>query len=131
MKDFEVELLNVINETLGYCLGNTNVQIIYRYMEKKGCPKQEIPQKLYQFIEILESLVGTARGQILGAAPIMENAILKDLCKKLDVKYDEIGSGYFPEQCKKLKDIYLRTTNSRHSQKNIKFLFWKTSKVQY
>ena len=117
MQDFEVELLSVIDETLCYCLGSTNVQILYQYMEKKGCPKQEIPQKLDLFVEILENLVGTGRGQILGAAPIMENAILKELCKKLEIKYDEIGPGYFPEQCKKLKDVYLRTKSSGHSQK--------------
>jgi hypothetical protein len=117
VQPFEVELLNVIDETLCYCLGSTNVQILYNYMERKGCPKQEIPQKLNLFVEILENLVGTGRGQILGAAPIMENAILKELCKKLEVKYDEIGPGYFPEQCKKLEAVYFRTKRSGHSQK--------------
>jgi len=86
-------------------------------MERKGCPKQEIPNRLDFFDETLEKLIGRGRGQILGVASILENSILKELCKKLEVKYDEIGPGYFPEQCSRLKDIYLRTKSSRYSQK--------------
>ena len=37
---------------------------------------------------------------------IMENAILKKLCIKLGINYEEIGPGYFPNQVKKLKELY-------------------------
>jgi hypothetical protein len=113
VETFNAELLQAIDDTLVYCLGEINARILYQFMEKKGFTKHEIPENLDVFVEILENLVGRGRGQILGAATILENSILKDLCKKLDVKYAEIGSGYFPEQCSKVREIYLRKKTSR------------------
>lgn len=111
MSDFDEKLLHVIDETITFCLGSTNLNLIYNYFEKIGCPKQEIPEKLDVFEDTLEKLVGVSRGQIFGAANIMENAILKQLCIKLGVKYEEIGPGYFPDQIKKLKTIYDSRSN--------------------
>jgi len=109
---FEVELLKVIDETIAFVLGNVNLQIIYCYLERKGCPKHEIPNKLDLFVDTLDNLVGRDRGQMLGSASILESVIIKELCKKLGVKYDEVGPGYFPEQCCRLKQIFIRMSNA-------------------
>ena len=113
MDVFRDELLIVIDETIGYCLGDINKRILYGYLERKGVPKQEIPDKLDVFAETLENLVGTGRGQILGAASILEDTILKQLCKKLAIKYDEVGPGYFPEKCNRIREKYFGTQNVR------------------
>jgi hypothetical protein len=107
--NFDSELLKVIDETIAFCLGEINMHILYQYMERKGVPKQEIPNRLEVFAESLENLVGTGRGQILGAAQILENAILKGLSKRVAIKYDEAVPGYFPEKCRRIKEMYLRT----------------------
>jgi hypothetical protein len=79
---FDEELLQVIDETIIFCLGDVNARIIYEYLENNGCLKQEIPEKLDIFVASLSDLVGTERGKILGVSCIMENAILKMFCKK-------------------------------------------------
>jgi hypothetical protein len=104
--EFNEKLMQSIDETISYCLGNTNANLIYGCLEKKGCTKQEIPEKLDIFVDTLENLVGVGRGQILGGALIMENAILKVLCLKLRIAPEEVGSGYFPNQIRKIKEIY-------------------------
>lgn len=106
MNEFDDKLLQSIDEVISYCLGNANTHLIYEFLEKKGCSKKEIPEKLDVFVDSLEKLVGVARGQILGAATIMENAILESLCRKLGIKSEEVGSGYLPIQIRKLKEIY-------------------------
>jgi len=115
MDNFNKKLLEAIDETIGYCLGDINAQILYQYMERKGCPKQEIPKRLDIFVETLEKLVGRGRGQILGPASILENAVLKQLCKKLGIKNYEFGSTYFPDQCNNVMKVYLREKGSRKS----------------
>jgi hypothetical protein len=57
-------------------------------------------------------LVGRDRGQILGSASILENVVIKEHCKKLGLKYDDVGPGYFPEQCSRLKQIYIHVSNA-------------------
>ena len=111
MTTFNDKLLQVIDETIVFCLGNTNANLIYEYLEKKGYPKQEIPENLDVFSDTLEKLVGVGRGQILGASIIMENAILSEFCKKLGIDFKEVGPGYFPSQIKKLKEIYDSRSN--------------------
>ena len=119
MGEFEEKLLEVFDETLVFCLGDINTRLIYDCLEKVGCPKQEIPEKLDVFVDILGKLVGVGRGQILGAATIMENAILKEFCKKMGINYEEVGSGYFPNQIRKVKEIYnIRASKNNNNQGN-------------
>jgi hypothetical protein len=106
---FENELLKTIEEVIKSCLGTLNAQLIFQYMEKNGCPKQEIPHKLDLFTETLDNLVGRGRGQFLGASAILQNTILKEMCRKMGVEYSKIGAGYFPAQCGKLREMYLKT----------------------
>ena len=105
MDEFNEKLSQAIDETIRYCLGDVNAQIIYRYLEKQGCPEQKflknsIFQSQYQRLQWV-----SGRGQILGAAQIMENEILKAFCAKLGIDYAEVGLGYLPEQIRKLKEI--------------------------
>jgi hypothetical protein len=104
--EFNEKLLQAIDETIVFCLGETNANLIYQYLEKNGCPRNEIPENLDVFVDMLEKLVGISRGQILGASIIMENAILKLVCKKLGVDCGKVGPGYFPNQIGKLKEIF-------------------------
>ncbi len=106
MDELENLLLETIDEILRYCLGDLNTQLVYNYLEKKGCPKQDIPQRIDIFAAELENLIGTGKGQILGAARIIEDAILKTLSTKLEINYDGTDSVHFPAQIKKIKDKY-------------------------
>jgi hypothetical protein len=55
--EFNGKLLQVIDETIIFCLGNVNANLIFAYLEKKGCPKQQIPENLDVFVDTLEKLV--------------------------------------------------------------------------
>jgi hypothetical protein len=57
--------------------------------------------------------MGFGRGQILGAAQILEEAILKAFCAKLKIAYVETGSRYFPDQIRRLKVTYGNVSSKR------------------
>jgi hypothetical protein len=61
--------------------------------------------------------VGVGRGQILGTDIIMENAILKQFCRKLRIDYEQVSPGYFPNQIRKLKEICDSRSNPYVSEK--------------
>lgn len=107
--DFDTLLLQAIDETIRYCLGDINAQLIYNYLERKGILKKEIPQRLDDFVMEFENVVGFGRGQVLGAAQIIEEAILKAFCTKLKINYVETGSRYFPYQIKMIKETYRKS----------------------
>ncbi len=88
MNDFDEALLNAIDEILQYTLGDISTQSIYNYLEKTGCQKHEIPNKLDTFSTELRKILGNGRGQILGSAPILEEAIAERLCIKLSIKFE-------------------------------------------
>jgi hypothetical protein len=77
----------VIDETLTAVLGAINVKIIYSYLEKKGCPREKIPQNLDLLSDTLRALLGPGRGQILGAASILEETIARAFADKLGVEF--------------------------------------------
>jgi hypothetical protein len=104
VEEFNEKLLQAIDETISYCLGSSNANLIYEFLEKKGCTKCEIPEKLDVLVDTLEKLVGVGRGQMMGAVPIIENMILKIFCKKMGINYEKIGVGYLPSQIEKLKE---------------------------
>jgi hypothetical protein len=87
--EFDDLLLKVINETLRYVLGDINAGIIFDYLEKKSCPFSEIPRNLHIFSTALRDLLGCGRGQILGSASILENAIAEIFCRKLGMEFDK------------------------------------------
>jgi hypothetical protein len=110
MDEFDEALLNAVDEILRYTLGDISTQIIYTYIERTGCPKSEIPNKLDAFSEELRRILGSGRGQMLGSAPILEEAIAERLCAKLGKKLE----GRLPEAF----PIFIRKLKEEHYQKS-------------
>jgi hypothetical protein len=103
---FDEALLSAIDEILRYTLGDMSAQIIFNYLERNYFPKSEIPNHLDKFSEELRKLLGSGRGQILGSAPILEEAIAERLCDKLGVKMSGRLPMAFPLFIHKLKEDY-------------------------
>ena len=113
LEGFEILLLETIDKTFNYCLGETNTKLIYNYLEQKHCPKKEIPKMLDFFSDELEKIVGSGRGQMMGAAKILENTIIEELCRRMEIREDYKTSGYFPDQVRRLKERYIQQKNVR------------------
>jgi hypothetical protein len=105
MDEFDELLLKTIDRTIRYVLGDRNTLIIYEYLEESSCPRQEIPRKLDLFSQKLRNLVGTSRGQMLGAPTILEDAIVKALSSELGLT-PENGPTVFEERIRRLKERY-------------------------
>jgi hypothetical protein len=86
LDEFDEALLSAIDEIFRYTLGDVCTKIIYNYFERNSFPKHEIPTKLDRFSDELRKLLGDGKGQILGSAPILEEAIAERLCTKLGTK---------------------------------------------
>jgi len=112
MDKFDEELLSAIDEILQYTLGDISTQTIYNYLERKGCAKSEIPSKLYTFSEELRNILGNGRGQMLGSAPILEEAIAERFCAKLGKKLEGRLPMSFPKFIQKLKEEHYHEGNS-------------------
>ena len=106
MDEFDEALLSAIDEILRYTLGDVCTQIIYSYLERHSFPKSEIPNNLDRFSEELRRLLGDGKGQILGSAPILEEAIAERLCAKLGTKTEGRLPAAFPIFIRKLKENY-------------------------
>jgi hypothetical protein len=103
---FDDLLLQVIDRTTRYTFGDANTEIIYGYLEKKGCSLREIPTRLNIFSEELRNILGLGKGQLLGVAPILEQAILEVLCNEMKIKFDRQKPASFSDQVKELREIY-------------------------
>jgi hypothetical protein len=109
---FDELLLEIIDKTLRYVLGERNTLIIYNRLEECSCPMQEIPRRLGLFSAVLRNLLGTGRGQMLGASAILEDAIVKALSSELGIKPDKESTVFeerirgLKERCKKDKDLF-------------------------
>ena len=106
MESFDELLLRVIDTTIRYTFEDTNAEIIYGYLERKGCGLHEIPTKLNVFSEELRNILGSSPGQLLGVAQILEEAILELLCAELKTEFDRRNPASFADQVKKLRGIY-------------------------
>jgi len=106
LDEFDETLLSAIDEILQYTLGDVCTQIIYGYLERSSFPKSEIPNNLDRFSEELRRLLGSGRGQILGSAPILEEAIVERLCSKLGMKLEGRLPVAFSIFIRKLKEDY-------------------------
>jgi hypothetical protein len=106
MDEFDEALLTAIDEIFRYTLGDACTQIIYNYLKRNSFPKYEIPNRLDKFSEELRNLLGDGRGQILGSAPILEEAIAERLCTKLGIKPQGRLPVPFPIFIPKLKENY-------------------------
>lgn len=79
---------------------------IFNYLERNDFPKSEIPTQLDRFSEELRKLLGSGKSQILGSAPILEEAIAERLCAKLGMKMQARFPIAFPTFIRKLKEDY-------------------------
>jgi hypothetical protein len=104
MDEFDEILLKTIDKTLRYVLGDRNASIIYDYLEKSGCPMQDIPTKLDLFSSKLRDLLGTNRGQILGVPTILEDAIVEALSQELGLRPEK--GVVFGDRIRGLKERY-------------------------
>ena len=105
LEEFDRVFVKVIDKTIRYVLGERNTLIIYNRLEESSCPLQEIPRRLDLFSAVLRNLVGTDRGQMLGASAILEDAIVKALSSELGLK-PEKESTTFEERIRRLKERY-------------------------
>jgi hypothetical protein len=103
VNEFDILLVQVIEETVKYCLGEANGNIIRNYLEERDLPMSEIPNKPELFSKELRNILGFGSGQILCAASILEETILEALYKKLGIKPDYERPPNFPCQVKKLR----------------------------
>lgn len=106
MDKFDELLLDVVDCTIVDIFGKMNANVIYDYLEKKGCPRHEISRKPEIFSMEMRNILGRDRGQILGAASILEKAILKALCIQLKTEFDEGSPASFANHVKHLREVY-------------------------
>lgn len=107
MNKFDELLINTIDQTISYILGSSNAEIIFDYIERNGCPKQEIPRHLDCFCTVLEKVVGGGRSQILGVAAILEFAIAEQFAKNLGKEFHEPKPIDFCAYVKRLRQEYI------------------------
>jgi hypothetical protein len=105
-KEFAAYVTQAIEETLNYCLGEANAQIVFKYFEEINCPVSSTAEKAEIFSEELRNILGFGHKQILCAASIIEEAILEMLIKKIGVKYELKRPPNFPQDLAKLGEQY-------------------------
>jgi len=103
---FDDLLLGVIDETMKYILGEANANIIYNYLESQSCSRREIPQNIDYFSSALRDLIGTGRGQMLGAACILEETIAETLALRLGQRFLKKQPFVFADYISALKELY-------------------------
>jgi adenylate kinase family enzyme len=116
-------LSRAIDKTLRYVVGDINTAVIYSYLEKRGCRSNEIPAKPNEFSTELRKILGSGRGQILGAASILEETIVENLSAELQIYLDNPRLAQFADNIKKLREAY----NDRN--KNTQQIQCENSKV--
>jgi len=113
---FDELLLRTVDYVIESIFGKMNANIIYNHLEKKGCPRHEIPRKPEVFSMVLRNILGCGRGQILGTASILEEAILKAFCIQLRIEFTEGNSASFADCIKSLMEVY---ENEKALQSNL------------
>jgi hypothetical protein len=106
VNDFDRLTVQVVDETIKYCLGEANANLICNYLEEQDYPLTEIPLKPERFSEELRNLLGFGSRHVLGAPSILEESILEILCEKLGIGYSVEKPPDFPKQIRKLRERY-------------------------
>jgi hypothetical protein len=104
--EFDKLLLETIDDVLKECLGDSNAQIIYNFLEQRSCTMLEIPQKLGFFSRELRMLLGSGSSQILGSGAILEETILEVLCHRMGVTPNVKAPVRFADCVRNLKKLY-------------------------
>ena len=112
LDEFDKMLLEVIDETLRYSLGEKTVKIFYDYLRRKGFPLTSVPQNPEFFFNELRNVL-EVDGQkfhtvsALGIVSLLERTIIEIMCKKFGIKFEEKGPISFSEWADKLRETYL------------------------
>jgi hypothetical protein len=119
---FDELLLHTIYCEIEEIFGNRNADVIFDYLEKNGCPRNEIPRKPEILSVKMRDILGCGRGQILGSASILEEAILKAFCIQLKIKFDKESQASFADHIKSIREVYDKEKNARakHSRQTLK-----------
>jgi hypothetical protein len=99
-------LSRVIDKTLRHVFGDINTGVIYKYLERKGCSPSDIPAKPNEFSAELRNILGSGRGQILGAASILEETIVETLSAELRIDLEYLRPAQFADNIEKLREAY-------------------------
>ncbi|MEM2103791.1 MAG: hypothetical protein QW717_02720 [Candidatus Bathyarchaeia archaeon] len=95
---FGAILLEAIDEALQSTLGESGKTVVYYHFQKNsGVEREDIPEKPEVFIEFLNRLFGFG-------AKIIEEAIVKSLCSKLGIEYEEAKNAKFTDYLRKLAE---------------------------
>ena len=86
--------------------GKINSSVIYGYLENAGCSRYEIPRRPEVFSAEMRNILGHDRGQILGAASILEETILRALCFQLKAEFNRSTDASFADYVKDLREAY-------------------------
>lgn len=105
LDEFEETLLTTVDEILQYTLGDFGTQVIYNYLERTVFQSQKFPPNWTDSPRNLK-LLGDGKGQILGSAPILEEAIAERLCAKLGMPTPGRLPMAFSIFIRKLKENY-------------------------
>jgi hypothetical protein len=105
VSDFDNLLVQVVEETLKYCLGESNTIIIKDYLERCGLPLDEVPSRPELFSEELRNIMGFGSRQVIGAAAILEETILERFCKRMGIIVRLEKPVNFPDQVKNLRSV--------------------------
>jgi hypothetical protein len=103
---FNDMLSRVIDKTLRHVFGDINTGVIYKYLERRGCSLSDIPAKPNEFSAELRNILGTGRGQILGAASILEETIVETLSAELRIDFEYPRPAQFADNIEKLREVY-------------------------
>ncbi|RLI21138.1 hypothetical protein DRO45_02730 [Candidatus Bathyarchaeota archaeon] len=113
LDEFDELLLKTIDETLRYTFGDVTTEEIYRYLRRKSCPRYEIPRKPDVFSTELRRVLEFEKGisfhrtvTVLSTVSILERVVVKKICSKLGVEFNEKGPIDFAEWVKKLREVY-------------------------
>jgi hypothetical protein len=104
--DFDRLIVEVVDDVLKCCLGTTNANIIYNYLQKHNYPLSEIPRTPEEFSKELRNILGFGSRQILCAPSILEEEILEILYKKLGMCHNIEKPPDFPKHIRKLRETY-------------------------
>lgn len=104
-KIFEKLFMEAIDEGLG-TLGESGKHMIFFHLEKSySIKKHEIPKKPEAFAKGLEKIFGAG-------ASVLEKLIVKSLCSKLELSYEDVESRSFADYVRYVKEARENDSNS-------------------
>ena len=90
-------LLSVVDETMRQVFGDAGVKVIYDFLENNShLNREEIAEKPEVFSAGLQRMLGSG-------APVMEKLILKNLYRRLGLKFNEKKGYGFSDYIKELR----------------------------